>query len=310
MGSVPLDKTLDEIIQGQAKTRKTGETRKASAGQSVNHAALRESLSQKGREGPYSLYPPNQGGATSSRRRKARTKRAAPPEADVAQAAWQAQGRFPGQGLNGATLVGWVVSFSARSGWGFLECEEIRSRDVFIHLSDCDDSVGQLQVGDEVEFELAHTAEGNPRAMFGRVLEPADWQAQLEEATPLGTPRGGRQNARSDILDEPASARGRGRGKAVSAADSGQRGAGARVPPAAGGAGARVRVLNVPWTLTGQQLSEAFEELGDVLRVDLDETRVGQAVVTFRSPAAARRAVEEYHRGKINGREILVRYED
>mmetsp|Transcript_20389 Transcript_20389/g.56335 ORF Transcript_20389/g.56335 Transcript_20389/m.56335 type:complete len:163 (+) Transcript_20389:124-612(+) len=72
----------------------------------------------------------------------------------------------------------------------------------------------------------------------------------------------------------------------------------------------RVRVLNFPWTITWQRLREAFQALGEVLRVELDETRVGQAVVTFRSPAVARRAVEEYHRGTINGREILVRYED
>uniref|UniRef100_A0A7S4RGB9 RRM domain-containing protein n=1 Tax=Alexandrium monilatum TaxID=311494 RepID=A0A7S4RGB9_9DINO len=282
-GQGGANQALGDAARGRRGQRKKnpgrGGANQVSDGGAVGFGAMPNSLRQKGREGPYGLTPP-QGGARR------------------AQRGGKAAGRVQGQGLDGATLVGWVKSYNPRTGWGFLECEEFR-RDIFIHWNECCEWVEQLEVGDEVEFELGHTPEGKPRAMNGRVLKQADWQAEWPTtATPVSTPRGNRQDPRTGAIAVSTTARGSAGGGAAA------RQAGPR------GAGARVRVLNFPWTLTRQKLREAFQALGEVLRVDLDESRVGQAVLTFRSPAIARSVVEEYHRGSINGREILVRYED
>lgn len=191
------------------------------------------------------------------------------------------------QGLDGLTLTGRVKSFSAATSWGFVRSERIASRDIFLHSNDCDTDMGLPRLGDEVEFELEHTEEGDPRAANVRLAWPASRQAPAPK-------RGAGQLA---LADAPRTAR------SGSAAPRGGR----RASGSPGAAPPGVRVGNFAWTLTRFELREAFEACGEVLRVEMDEARVGQAVVEFRVAAAARRAVREFDQGLLNGRQIFVR---
>jgi len=256
-------------------------------------------------------------------------------------------GKGPGKGLDGRTLSGRVKSFNPRTCWGFIQCDQIRSRDVFVHRNDCTMAMGELRPNDEVEFELTHTEGGQPKALAVRYAGPrADappprfagvpTPPKATSSTTVPTPPRASSSTRpppptppransstappfrvADVPKPPKSS-------AVTPAvpdprrqngDIGPPGVASpgvvlatRQGPEVDNALARVRVCNVPWTLTWQNLKEAFEVVGEVLGVELDEDRVGQAVITFRNSAVAKRAVEEYHGGTMNGREITVHH--
>lgn len=290
----------------------------------------------------------------------------------------------------GLRLCGRVRAFRQLKGWGWLHCEEIQSSNVFVHLSNCHHSIGQLKVGDELEFELSRAAGGSLRATAvtwkgrqsssSRVPPPplvsplqgspfartvvmrspgttGRWRvwggkrrrvklldslsrrstgiaAAGASATPVHyhlpdrdpavvetpagptTPRRVRRRRNSGAVAAAASQRPQSAApssqQSAEAPQSGGSASTASSRPAAGASGSgavALRVCNIPWTVSEEKLREAFEVIGEVQDVELDEDHVGEAVVTFRSAAAARHAVEEYHGGTLNGREIVVRFE-
>lgn len=284
----------------------------------------------------------------------------------------------------GLRLCGRVRAFRQLKGWGWLHCEEIQSSNVFVHLSDCHHTIGQLKVGDELEFELSRAAGGSLRATAvtwkGRqssssrvpppplvsplqgspiarsvVMRPPGttgrWRVwggtrrrvklldslsrrstgtaaagapatpvhyHLPDSdpavveTPAGptTPRRVRRRRNSGaVAAVPQSAASPSQQSAEAPQSSGSASTGSSRPAAAASGAVALRVCNIPWTVSEEKLREAFEVIGEVQDVELDEDHVGEAVVTFRSAAAARHAVEEYHGGTLNGREIVVRFE-
>jgi len=64
------------------------------------------------------------------------------------------------------------------------------------------------------------------------------------------------------------------------------------------------------WTLGWRDLWMAFEPVGDIVSLELDKAKVGQAIITFSEKDAAERAVSEYDHGTLDGREIRVKFED
>lgn len=296
-----LGKTLDEIIGENSNAKQPaqgGDGEPALVASSVYASFNRKSAAGKSRDAgqpaaaeyfdiaqdaegsidlPLEVY-----GKQKRRSRSAAGKRSQPFPTGRKLANSSARSSNMLQGLNGATLVGRVKSFSTATSWGFVRSERISSRDIFLHANDCDTDMGLPRLGDEVEFELEHTEDGDPRAANVRLAWPASRQAPAPK-------RGGGQLA---LGDAPRTGRSR-----SAAARGGQS------QPSS----ARVRVGNFTWTLTRFELREAFEACGEVLRIEMDEARVGQAVVEFHTAAAARRAVSEYDQGLLNGRQIFVR---
>ncbi|GFN84117.1 myelin expression factor 2 [Plakobranchus ocellatus] len=78
--------------------------------------------------------------------------------------------------------------------------------------------------------------------------------------------------------------------------------------------GRRVVVRNIPYEVRWQELKDMFrKDIGDVTYVEMLETPDGKskgvAVVEFRDPEHAKKAMEEYHQKKIHDRAIIVREE-
>ncbi|KAH9499229.1 Myelin expression factor 2 [Bulinus truncatus] len=78
--------------------------------------------------------------------------------------------------------------------------------------------------------------------------------------------------------------------------------------------GRRVVVRNIPYEIRWQELKDMFrKDIGDVTYVEMLETPDGKskgvAVVEFRDPEHAKKAIEEYHQKKIKDRAIIVREE-
>lgn len=231
----------------------------------------------------------------------------------------------------GATLSGRVRSFDPRTGWGFIESETIRSKTIILHEGELLDRAQTPKPGDYVEFELTRSANGNSCAAMVRVVcaaSPEHLPAPRRHnvlLTPgpfaVNVPRGLRGSPSAPAAAVPPLAPPNGLAaltQPFGGADgpetfyigdgSTPRSVSSARPPEKA-PGFRIRIKNFPWTMTWQQVKAAFEELGEVLRVDFDERRVGQAVVTFRDLRAAQLAVKEYNRGLLNDREIFVRHE-
>ncbi|CAK9033431.1 unnamed protein product [Durusdinium trenchii] len=72
----------------------------------------------------------------------------------------------------------------------------------------------------------------------------------------------------------------------------------------------RVYVSNLPWNIAWQELKDHMKTVGDVVYADLF-TEAGRsrgcALVSFRSPEDAQRAVMELHDTDLGGRKIIVR---
>mmetsp|Transcript_93536 Transcript_93536/g.241706 ORF Transcript_93536/g.241706 Transcript_93536/m.241706 type:complete len:102 (+) Transcript_93536:1-306(+) len=68
-------------------------------------------------------------------------------------------------------------------------------------------------------------------------------------------------------------------------------------------AGARIRVTNVPNNLDRRDIQEAFEDNGRVISCEVDR---GVAVVIFERAADAKKAVQTFDRGELNGQTIYV----
>lgn len=78
--------------------------------------------------------------------------------------------------------------------------------------------------------------------------------------------------------------------------------------------GRRVVVRNIPYEVRWQELKDMFrKDIGDVTYVEMLETPDGKskgvAVVEFRDPEHAKKAIDEYHQKKIHDRAIIVREE-
>jgi RNA recognition motif-containing protein len=62
-----------------------------------------------------------------------------------------------------------------------------------------------------------------------------------------------------------------------------------------------VKITNVPLDLNWKDIKSAFSEIGSVERCDVED---GVAIVKFRDPRDAQRAVKTYDGGDMNGRRI------
>jgi len=72
----------------------------------------------------------------------------------------------------------------------------------------------------------------------------------------------------------------------------------------------RVYVSNLPWDIAWQELKDHMKSVGDVIYADLfteGGRSKGCALVSFKSPEEARRAVLELHDSDLGGRKIIVR---
>jgi RNA recognition motif-containing protein len=65
-------------------------------------------------------------------------------------------------------------------------------------------------------------------------------------------------------------------------------------------------VSNVPKGLEDRDIREAFEDVGAVKRCTVER---GVAIVSFDSPSAAKKAVNTFDRGELNGQTIYVTFE-
>lgn len=209
----------------------------------------------------------------------------------------QPQQRSGGRELDGMTLVAHVKSYNPRTGWGFLDYEAV-PRDIFLHRSQFDVAVGDPDAGDLLQFQLSYTPDGDPKATLVRLASerrPRPW-VQLQQGATSQTP---------PLLPAPPPPPVRlvPRQPSDKGKDDYENGSGNSTP------GTRIRIMNIPWTLTWQKVRDAFEVLGEVQFVRLDEDKVGQAVVAFQSASVAQTAVEEFNKGSLNGREIYVRLE-
>lgn len=74
-------------------------------------------------------------------------------------------------------------------------------------------------------------------------------------------------------------------------------------PREAESAGTQIRVANVPRTLDCRDIKEAFEDTGKVIKCEVER---GVARVTFKNAADAKRAVNTFDRGELNGQTIFV----
>merc|ERR1712045_1106786 len=72
------------------------------------------------------------------------------------------------------------------------------------------------------------------------------------------------------------------------------------------GGSCRIKVCNVPRNLDWRDIKEAFEDNGRVARCDVDR---GVAWVTFETPRNAKKAVQTFDRGELNGQMIFVSHE-
>lgn len=68
-----------------------------------------------------------------------------------------------------------------------------------------------------------------------------------------------------------------------------------------------VRVCNVPRNLDSRDIKEAFEDNGPVLRCEVER---GVAIITFENAADAKKAVQTFDRGELNGQTIFVSLEN
>eukprot|EP00421_Protoceratium_reticulatum_P017097 CAMPEP_0168397802 /NCGR_PEP_ID=MMETSP0228-20121227/21252_1 /TAXON_ID=133427 /ORGANISM="Protoceratium reticulatum, Strain CCCM 535 (=CCMP 1889)" /LENGTH=499 /DNA_ID=CAMNT_0008411287 /DNA_START=12 /DNA_END=1508 /DNA_ORIENTATION=- len=81
----------------------------------------------------------------------------------------------------------------------------------------------------------------------------------------------------------------------------------ASAPARSGTTGCRIRVSNVPKNLDWRDIKEAFEDNGRVTRCEVER---GVAWVTFESAVDAKKAVQTFDRGELNGQTIFVTHEE
>lgn len=67
-----------------------------------------------------------------------------------------------------------------------------------------------------------------------------------------------------------------------------------------------IRVSNVPKNLDERDIKDAFEDTGKVLKCLVER---GVAYITFASAANAKKAVQTFDRGELNGQTIFVTME-
>eukprot|EP00439_Symbiodinium_sp_Y106_P022866 s4273_g2.t2 len=67
-----------------------------------------------------------------------------------------------------------------------------------------------------------------------------------------------------------------------------------------------IRVCNVPKNLDDRDIQEAFEDIGRVTKCEVER---GVAVITFANSAHAKKAVQTFDRGELNGQTIYVSIE-
>mmetsp|Transcript_83146 Transcript_83146/g.248083 ORF Transcript_83146/g.248083 Transcript_83146/m.248083 type:complete len:322 (+) Transcript_83146:1-966(+) len=77
-------------------------------------------------------------------------------------------------------------------------------------------------------------------------------------------------------------------------------------PPRVGERACRIRVSNVPRNLDWRDIKEAFEDNGRVTQCEVER---GVAWITFSRPSDAKKAVQTFDRGELNGQTIFVTHE-
>lgn len=70
-----------------------------------------------------------------------------------------------------------------------------------------------------------------------------------------------------------------------------------------GRAGCQIKVSNVPMNLDNRDIREAFEDNGRVVRCEVER---GVAWVTFERAIDAKKAMQTFDRGELNGQTIFV----
>jgi polyadenylate-binding protein len=74
----------------------------------------------------------------------------------------------------------------------------------------------------------------------------------------------------------------------------------------------QVYVKNLPYSVTWQQLRDAFAPFGEVVRVDIpkdiDERSKGFGFLQFRTSLQAKKAIDKMNNAEFNGRKILVKH--
>ncbi len=65
----------------------------------------------------------------------------------------------------------------------------------------------------------------------------------------------------------------------------------------------RVRVTNIPYDVTWREVKDAFAKTAPVERCDVKD---GEATISFKTHSDAKRAIEVYNGGNMNGRSIKV----
>merc|ERR1712151_381296 len=102
----------------------------------------------------------------------------------------------------------------------------------------------------------------------------------------------------------------RGSGMMRSAADdddfSGGRGASSRGGRSMAAESRSIQVSNIPRNLNRADIQEAFSDIGRVHRIELSR---GTASITFETAAAAKKAVQTFDRGELNGQMIHVTFD-
>eukprot|EP00397_Hematodinium_sp_SG-2012_P004859 GEMP01004874.1.p1 GENE.GEMP01004874.1~~GEMP01004874.1.p1 ORF type:complete len:351 (+),score=55.48 GEMP01004874.1:174-1226(+) len=91
----------------------------------------------------------------------------------------------PSQALWKPRYTGKIKSFNDAKGFGFVDCEKARAsfgRDVFIHKNQVD-SLGGLQMGTEVQFEIELNKNGQPQAR--NVVAIKSDELVVQETTPI-----------------------------------------------------------------------------------------------------------------------------
>jgi len=90
--------------------------------------------------------------------------------------------------LTGRLCTGMIKSFNQANNYGFIDCEEIKEEfgsDVFMHGKE----LNNLQVGEQVQFEVGLNSKGQPQALSIVALdaagEPPAKKQRLEEAAPV-----------------------------------------------------------------------------------------------------------------------------